>query len=123
MLGILHLFVFALKHPSHPSVKSDIALLDVGAGYFGHIDFVTDSGLSFSFPKDVAVFAAKAVKRIKKSPEMGHSQVLTLPLGDNTAYSGTTAAVQAENPGDSSIVCILLTSFSLLPIYKLIICS
>ncbi len=42
-------------------MRSDLALLDVAAGYFGQMDFVTGSKLSFPFVRDIAALARDAV--------------------------------------------------------------
>lgn len=59
MIGLINLFIHVLRYPSAPSVRSDIALLDVAAGYFGHMEFVTAAELSFPFARDIATLARK----------------------------------------------------------------
>lgn len=63
MIGLINLFVHILKFPSLPSARSDVALLDVAAGYFGHMEFVTSSELNFPFARDVATIARQTVNK------------------------------------------------------------
>lgn len=67
MVALIHLFLYVLRFPTIPSARSDTALLDVAAGYFGHMDIVTGSELSFPFARDVAVLARMAVNKAVQS--------------------------------------------------------
>lgn len=57
----MNLFIFVIGNPTLTSVQSDLALLDVAAGYFGQFEFVTGSKLSFSFARDIAALARTVV--------------------------------------------------------------
>lgn len=61
MHAFINLFTFVMQNPTSPSVKADLALLDVAAGHFGQMDFVTNSKLSFPFARDIAALARTAV--------------------------------------------------------------
>ena len=63
MLAVINLFIFVLKYPTLQSVQSDLALLDMAAGHFGHIHLLTSSSVSFSFPREVAALAAQAGRK------------------------------------------------------------
>jgi hypothetical protein len=63
MIGLINLFIHILKYPTGPSVRSDVALLDVAAGYFGHMEFITAAELSFPFARDVAALARKVFNK------------------------------------------------------------
>lgn len=67
MVGLINLFVYVLKFPSLQSARSDVALLDVAAGFFGHMDFVTEGELSFPFARDVAGLARTCVERARQT--------------------------------------------------------
>lgn len=71
MLAIINLFVYVLKYPTLASAKSDIALLDIGAGHFGQIHCLTSEHVDFQFPREVSVLAYKAVKRAAANPADG----------------------------------------------------
>lgn len=43
----------------------DLALLDICAGHFGHVEHVTGSGISFHFPRESASLCSKFVKASK----------------------------------------------------------
>lgn len=63
MIALIHLFLYVLEFPTLPSARSDLALLDVAAGYFGQLDMITDSKLSFPFARDIATLASRAVNK------------------------------------------------------------
>ncbi|EXJ67936.1 uncharacterized protein A1O5_08550 [Cladophialophora psammophila CBS 110553] len=62
----MSLFIYILKYPTLSTVSSDLGLLDVCAGHFGHIEFITSSEISVSLPRDSVNLAAKVVKAAKK---------------------------------------------------------
>lgn len=61
MHAFMNLFIHVLANPEVSSARSDLALLDVAAGYFGHMDFITGSILSFPFARDIAALARTVV--------------------------------------------------------------
>jgi hypothetical protein len=65
MVGFINMFISVLKLPGLPSAQSDVALLDVVAGHFGHMDFITSSELAFPFTTEVAALARATVKKAK----------------------------------------------------------
>ncbi|KAK5465521.1 hypothetical protein LTS15_002084 [Exophiala xenobiotica] len=67
MIGLINLFIHILKFPTLPSTRSDIALLEVAAGYFSHMEFITSSELSFPFARDVAALARQTVTRASQT--------------------------------------------------------
>lgn len=68
MVGFINLFIYILKFPGHPSTQSDVALLDVITGHFGHMGFVTSSELRFGFAREAAALAHATVRRARQSP-------------------------------------------------------
>ena len=58
----INLFVYILKYPALPTTKADLGLLDVCAGHFGYMEFLTSSGISISAPRELANLASKVVK-------------------------------------------------------------
>lgn len=46
MVGLINLFIYVLKYATLPSAQTDFTLLDVAAGHFGHLEFVTSSELA-----------------------------------------------------------------------------
>lgn len=46
----INLFIYLVQNPSLPSAMSDLRLLDVCAGHFGFIEFLTSSRVSISLP-------------------------------------------------------------------------
>ncbi|KAJ0418340.1 fungal-specific transcription factor domain-containing protein [Aspergillus carlsbadensis] len=63
LLAIVNLFIYILKNPAADTVQSDLALLDIGAGHFGHVHLLTSFKVSFSFPRDVARVAQRAARK------------------------------------------------------------
>lgn len=47
------------------TMNSDLALLDIASGHFGHIYHLTSSHVSFSFPRDAISIAERAVEVAK----------------------------------------------------------
>ena len=71
MHAFINLFIYVLLNPTLASVPSDLALLDVAAGYFGQMEFVTSSRLRFPFARDIAALArARVDAAITKSPSL-----------------------------------------------------
>lgn len=62
MHAFINLFIYVIGNPELPSANSDLALLDVAAGYFGQMEFVTGARLSFPFARDIAAFARTMVE-------------------------------------------------------------
>lgn len=66
MVGVINLFIFILKYPTLPTAQPDVALLDVVAGHFGHMEFITSSELTFPFPKEVSALAYVTIKKARE---------------------------------------------------------
>ena len=66
MVGLINLFVSILKSPASAISQSDVALMDVAAGHFAHMDFITSSELAFPFTREVANLARQTVKRARE---------------------------------------------------------
>lgn len=66
MLGLINLFVSILKSPGSVTAQSDVALMDIAAGHFAHMEFITSSELAFPFTREVADLARRTVKRARK---------------------------------------------------------
>lgn len=67
MRAFINLFVYVIENPQMPSVQSDLALLDVAAGYFGQMEFVTGSKISFPFARDIAALARTVVDETQEA--------------------------------------------------------
>ena len=85
MVGLSNLFLKILKHPSDPSARTDIALLDIAVGHFGHLEVITESELSYPFAREIATIAYRTVKKyqerlnIPKRPDTPSEAVSTAP--------------------------------------------
>ncbi|KAK5051556.1 hypothetical protein LTR84_003208 [Exophiala bonariae] len=67
MVGLINLFLHILKQPSLASASSDVAILDIAVGHFGHLEILSSSELSYPFAREVAGLAHMTVKRHKKA--------------------------------------------------------
>ena len=63
MFSLINLFICVLKDPTSPTVSSDLALIDMVAGHFAHLDLATSSDMSFPFPREIAALARLTVTR------------------------------------------------------------
>ena len=71
-------------NPSRPSATADLALLDICAGHFGHVEHVTDTEISFHFPRDSAALCAKIVRAATQADRDGVTRPAT-PQAPNTS--------------------------------------
>lgn len=58
----INLFIYILKYPTLSTTSADLGLLDVCIGHFGYIDFLTNSQISISLPRETASLASKVIK-------------------------------------------------------------
>lgn len=65
MVGLINLFLYILKYPTLPSAVSDVAVLDIAVGHFGHLEVVTAAELSYPFPREIAALAYKTMRDAK----------------------------------------------------------
>ena len=100
MVGLVNLFLYILKHPSLSTTASDIAILDIVVGHFGHLEVATCSELSYPFAREVAAIAYKTVRKAK-IPSTGSS---TMPADKITRLSN----MDISNVGASQEVCCIL---------------
>ena len=66
MVGLINLFVSILIKPASTAAQSDVALLDIAAGHFGHLEFMTSNEFTFPFTREVAAMARATVKAAKE---------------------------------------------------------
>ncbi|KAJ5632774.1 fungal-specific transcription factor domain-containing protein [Penicillium lividum] len=67
MLAVINLFIYILKYPSLDTVEADLTLLDLTAGHFARVHFLTSSHVSFTFAREIVGLANKAVRRATTS--------------------------------------------------------
>lgn len=61
-VGAVNLFIHVLKYPASPTAMSDVALLDVVAGHFGHLEYICSLDVSFSAVRELANIARAVVR-------------------------------------------------------------
>ncbi|KAJ5934040.1 hypothetical protein N7466_003587 [Penicillium verhagenii] len=92
MLAVINLFIYILKAPSLDTVPSDLALLDLAAGHFARVHFLTSAQVSFTFAREVVGLANKAVRRT----------ALAVPNNNRKTPNVYTPDISPVNiPGDS----------------------
>lgn len=62
MLAVINLFIYILKIPTLETVGSDLALLDLAAGHFAKVHFLTSSQVSFTFAREIVTLANRTVR-------------------------------------------------------------
>ena len=72
----LSLFIYVLRYPTLPTVSADLGLLDICAGHFGYIDFMTSSQISVSLSRESVNLAAKVVKAARKRQDQDQTAKL-----------------------------------------------
>lgn len=77
MFGLVNLFISVLKNPTSPSAQLDLALMEIVAGHFAHVEYVTSSELSFPFTREVSALARQTVMSVL---ERGPSAALVTPV-------------------------------------------
>jgi|SRR5277367_5409290 len=77
MFGLVNLFISVLKNPTFPSAQSDLALMEMVAGHFAHMEYVTSSELSFPFTREVSALVRQTVMSVL---ERGSSAALVTPV-------------------------------------------
>lgn len=66
--AIISLFTYILTSLDPSQWKSDLALLNVGAGHFARLELATGSEVSFAFPMELAVLARDFIRREREAP-------------------------------------------------------
>lgn len=93
----LSLFVYVLRYPTLPTASADLGLLDICAGHFGYIDFMTSSEISVSLPRDSVNLAAKVVKTATK--RQGNDQTGSLcHMRGNPSIGAPCASLDGISP-------------------------
>jgi hypothetical protein len=87
MVGMMNLFIHFLKNPLAESSTRDIGLLDLAAGYFGYLDYATDSAVAFPFVRDIGNLA-RLVSTRAKIPSSEIDQHRSSALGTGTSIPG-----------------------------------
>ncbi|KIW86599.1 uncharacterized protein Z519_12783 [Cladophialophora bantiana CBS 173.52] len=75
----INLFVHTLMYPTAPNAVGDLALMDICAGHFGHVEHITGSEIAFHFPRESAALCAKAVKGVKSTDRVNLTTVPATP--------------------------------------------
>ena len=100
MYAHINLFVHTLRYPHKPAAWSDLALLDICAGHFGHMEHITSSTISFHFPRDSAALAAKSV-RLNRGKDLDESASYDTP--DPRVIGMETGAVNSPDDALNAI--------------------
>lgn len=95
MHAFINLFIYVIRYPTLPTVRSDLALLDVAAGYFGQMEFITGSKLSFPFARDITALARQVVvsQETRRPPNTKNIQRPTGSFSARRRVSGDVCSV------------------------------
>ncbi|KAH0846011.1 putative fungal specific transcription factor [Fonsecaea pedrosoi] len=111
MYALINLFIYILQNPNRYGIQSDLALMEVGAGYFARVKFATASEISISFAREIATLAREATERAHRlhpssTVSGGYDQDLTyLPqkLSENEAVPGQYLAIEDQPLNDQTM--------------------
>ena len=112
MVGLINLFLSILKHPSAATAASDVAVLDIVVGHFGHLEVLTSSELAYPFAREVAALAYKTVKNAKTwrvgptIPTTPPEKTRQLPLMDLNNVSFSREVGRMPKPSPAFIVLL-----------------
>ena len=62
MSGLINLFIHILSNPSLSSTHADLALLDIAAAHFSHVEFLTSFDIGSSFARELVRIARSTVE-------------------------------------------------------------
>lgn len=65
LVGCMNVFIHVLDQPSLPSVQSDMNLMEMVVGHFGHLGFIS-AETTFSLPRQMVNLAAAVVKEARQ---------------------------------------------------------
>lgn len=102
MHAFMNLFIYVIRYPGLPTVQSDLALLDVAAGHFGQMEFVTDSKVRFGFARDIAALA----RRVVEEHSGGAVSSETATAAAAAAAAVITSKIQFNEPLAQREVCL-----------------
>lgn len=69
--ALINLFIYILQNPQHPHIQSDLTVMEIGAGYFARLQFVTDSEVCIRFAKEMADLAYEACAKANQNDSTG----------------------------------------------------
>ncbi|KIX06764.1 uncharacterized protein Z518_04740 [Rhinocladiella mackenziei CBS 650.93] len=102
MYAHINLFVYILRYPSLSTARADLALLDICAGHFGHVEHVTNSEISFHFPRESAVLCSRMVKAVKGTEKENATAPVTPQEPGSIIEIGRAPNRQDESSGSLS---------------------
>ncbi|OQV03055.1 Fungal specific transcription factor domain-containing protein [Cladophialophora immunda] len=79
LAGLTNLFVYILNGPDQPSALADVALLDVAAGHYSHMEYLTASQRGSLFAREVACLARATVERAANRKQPIDTHIVPLP--------------------------------------------
>ncbi|KIV79464.1 hypothetical protein PV11_07026 [Exophiala sideris] len=107
--ALINLFLYILQYPQRPGVQSDLALMDMGAGYFARVQYSTDSEVSISFAREMASLAHEATANVSRRQEdnggLAYNQDLPkLPPISSASMTDRAPLVEDQLPNDQTAV-------------------
>lgn len=59
----MNIFINILRAPDHPGATSDLTLIDVAAGHFAYLEYLSSSRVLFPYVGEISAIAHAAVKK------------------------------------------------------------
>ena len=103
MYAMINLFIHCLDQPQDGTLRSDLAILDIGAGYFAGLQLATDSVVSIPFARELAALAHETSKKSSRlgNPIVTSNHHLPVDTASHRAVeidvNGTLSADQLED--------------------------
>jgi hypothetical protein len=69
--SLINLFIYILHNPKSPQIQSDLALMDVGSGFFARLRFSTDGKISIVLANEMALLATRYLNESRQSTVQG----------------------------------------------------
>lgn len=93
-----NLLVYVLMDPSRKTAMGDLALLDISAGHFGHVEHTTDAEVAFHYPRDTAALCSRIIKTSWSVETANEAAIpITPQLANITSLQGFGGETDASN--------------------------
>jgi hypothetical protein len=79
LVGFMNAFFYVINFPNLPSTQSDIALMDMIVGHFGHLGFLSAQEMAFSFPRKIVMLASTTVRKAQQQARVHRPMEESLP--------------------------------------------
>jgi len=103
LVGFMNAFFYVLKYPNIQSTRSDIALMDMVVGHFGHLGFLSAHEMAYSFPRQIVMLALTTAKKAQQQVRAHHPMGSILAVEGDNGYSSVDSC--------SNVCCVIAVTF------------